>query len=77
MKIENKSSKTNEEFNYIINVVPTKLRTTKFTKDTYQYAVTQHAKETEEHRTGIFFKYDFAGLGVEVIETRESLRYKF
>lgn len=34
-----------EEFNYILNVVPTRLKTNKFQSETYQYAVTQHSKK--------------------------------
>jgi len=62
-----------EEFNYIINVVPTRLRTIRFKSNTYQYAVTQHTKKTEAGQGGIFIKYDFAGLGVEVTESREKI----
>jgi len=61
-----------EEFNYILNVVPTKLDTSKFHRtETYQYAVTQHSKKAPE--AGIHFRYDFAGLGVEIVETREKI----
>ena len=45
-----------EEFNYILNVVPTKLDTSKFHRtETYQYAVTQHSKKAPE--AGIHFRY--------------------
>jgi len=63
---------TNEQFNYIVNVVPTKLRTNKFDQETYQYAVTQHIKKSEHEGSGITIKYDFAGLGVEITESREK-----
>ena len=44
-----------EEFNYILNVVPTKLDTSKFRRtETYQYAVTQHSKKAPE--AGIHFR---------------------
>lgn len=59
------------QFNYVIKVVPTKLKTFRFTTTTYQYAVTQHTK-TSEQNPGIFFQYDFSGLGVEISEYRES-----
>ena len=54
-------------------MVSTRLRTIKFNSNTYQYAVTQHTKKTESHQAGIFIKYDFAGLGVEVTESREKV----
>ena len=43
----------------------------RLTTTTYQYAVTQHTKTSEEN-PGIFFSYDFSGLGVEISEYRES-----
>ena len=57
--------------------MPTRLRTIKFNSNTYQYAVTQHTKKTESHQAGIFIKYDFAGLGVEVVESREKITSLF
>merc|ERR1711990_362590 len=63
----------NEQFNYIVNVVPTKLRTNKFNQETYQYAVTQHIRKSEHQGSGIIIKYDFAGLGVEITESREAI----
>ena len=39
---------------------------------TYQYAMTQHEKVSEKN-PGIFIKYDFSGLGVQITEYRESL----
>lgn len=69
---------SNTQFNYIINVVPTRIKTFKFSKKTYQYAVTQHTKvlplgKHSHSSPGIFFKYDFSGIGVEVTENREAL----
>ena len=47
----------NEQFNYIVNVVPTKLKTFKFNTQTYQYAVTQHTKLSSQEGSGIFIRY--------------------
>lgn len=65
----------NHQFQYYMQVVPTKFRTLYNTLSTSQYSVRERNR-TIDHRTGshgmagIFFKYDMSPLTVEVQELR-------
>ncbi|XP_034032625.1 endoplasmic reticulum-Golgi intermediate compartment protein 2-like [Thalassophryne amazonica] len=70
---EKVSEEPNHMFQYFINIVPTKLKTSKIFAETHQYAVTERERVINHAAgshgvSGIFMKYDISSLMVTVTE---------